>query len=101
MTWPASKKNAVYHERDHLVALLARLYPSGVKQTAIEGWDPEWHGCVYIDAPTGQLSWHYHSSEHELFADLPPYAGECDGHSTGEKYRRLRILLRQLDRMRQ
>jgi len=41
--------NSVYAERNKLVALLARLYPSGTKRTAIEGWDECWHGCVYID----------------------------------------------------
>ena len=85
--------DAVYLERNCLVALLARLYPSGIKRTAIEGWDPEWHGCVYIDLPTGQASWHYHDSETDLFDDLPPYHGEWDGHSTEEKYRRVRALM--------
>lgn len=87
--WPASEKNQAYHERNQLVALLARIYPSGIKRTAIEGWDPEWHGCVYIDSPAGQLSWHYHDSEAKFFEDLPEYAGEWDGHSTEEKYRRV------------
>lgn len=85
--------DAAYAERNCLVALLARLYPSGIKRTAIEGWDPEWHGCVYIDLPTGQASWHYHDSETDLFDDLPPYHGEWDGHSTEEKYRRVRVLM--------
>jgi hypothetical protein len=81
-----------YHERNQLVALLARLYPSGRKRTAIEGWDPEWNGCVYIDLPTGQASWHYHDREAELFADLPEYAGEWDGHTTEQKYQRVHDL---------
>ena len=93
----SSAPHNAYHERNQLAALLARLYPSGIKRTEIEGWDPEWHGCVYIDLPTGQCSFHYHGSEHELFADLPPYAGEWDGHSTAEKYRRIRTLIRQLN----
>jgi hypothetical protein len=81
-----------YHERNQLVALLARLYPSGRKRTAIEGWDPEWNGCVYIDLPTGQASWHYHDREADLFADLPEYAGEWDGHTTEQKYQRVHDL---------
>jgi hypothetical protein len=78
-----------YEERNRLVALLARLFPSGIRKTEIEGWEPEWHNCVYIDTPTGQLSWHYHDSEAHLFEDLPPYTKPWDGHSTPEKYHRL------------
>lgn len=88
-------KDAAYRERNQLVALLARLYPSGIAQTAIEGWDPAWHGCVYIDLPTGQASWHFRTSEAHLFADLPPYAGSWDGHTTEEKYRRVAALAAQ------
>jgi hypothetical protein len=88
--------DAAYRERNQLVALLARIYPSGTKRTAIEGWEPCWHGCVYIDSPAGQLSWHYHDSETHLFADLPPYAGEWDGHTTEQKYDRVQMLTRLL-----
>lgn len=84
--------DAAYAERNQLVAVLARLYPSGTKRTAIEGWDPEWHGCVYIDLPTGQASWHYHDREAYLFEGLPLYEGEWDGHTTEEKYRRIAAL---------
>lgn len=82
----------VYHERNQCVAALAKLFRSGTKRTKIEGWDPEWENCVYIDLPTGQVSWHYHDREHALFAALPPYTGEWDGHTTEEKYRRLGAL---------
>lgn len=79
-------KDAAYLERNKLVALLATLYPSGLKRTAIEGWSEDWHGCVYIDFPWGQASWHYHDSHAHLFEGLPPYAGVWDGHSTEQKY---------------
>lgn len=78
-----------YTERNRLVAVLARLWPAGIKRTDIPGWDAEWHNCVYIDLPTGQVSWHYHDRDAHLFADLPAYSGEWDGHTTEEKYRRL------------
>lgn len=84
--------NSAYNERNQLVAALARHYPSGIRATAIPGWDPAWHGCVFIDTPAGQLSWHYHESEAHLFAGLPPYEKPWDGHSTPEKYARLRRL---------
>ena len=78
-----------YTERNRLVAHLASIYPSGTRRTEIEGWDPEWHGCVFIDTPEGQMSWHYHDREAHLFAHLPPYEKPWDGHSTPEKYERL------------
>jgi hypothetical protein len=69
-----------YFERNAVVAALARLFPSGLARTDIPGWDPEWHGCVYIDLPTGQVSFHYHDRDAHLFDGLPPYAGSWDGH---------------------
>lgn len=83
------KADAAYLERNQVVAALAKCFPSGTKQTAIEGWDKEWHGCVFIDLPTGQASWHYHDSHAHLFAGLPEYQGVWDGHTTPEKYERL------------
>jgi len=84
--------NSAYTERNRLVALIASLYPSGIKKTDIPGWDEEWHGCVYIDLPTGQASWHYHDSEAWMFRHLPRYEGEWDGHTTEEKYDRVAAL---------
>ena len=82
-------RDGAYTERNRLVAFLASIYPSGVKRTAIPGWDEAWHNCVYIDLPVGQASWHYHNDEAHLFAHLPPYESEWDGHTTEEKYERL------------
>ena len=82
--------DSVYLERNQTVAALARCFPSGIKKTAIDGWDEAWHNCVYIDLPTGQVSWHFHDREMYLFAGLPAYEGEWDGHDTEEKYRRVR-----------
>lgn len=84
--------DAAYQERNMLVAFLARVFPSGIARTSIEGWDPEWHGCVYIDTPKGQMSWHYHDRDAHLFAGLPAYTKPWDGHTTDEKYRRLAAL---------
>ena len=78
--------SAAYEERNHLVALLAKLFPSGTKRTEIAGWDEQWHGCVYIDFPWGQASWHYHDRDAHMFDHLPAYHGQWDGHSTDEKY---------------
>jgi hypothetical protein len=86
------RKDGAYEERNKVVAALAKVFPSGIARTAIEGWSEDWHGCVYIDLPTGQVSWHFHDSQEHLFAGLPPYTKEWDGHDTPEKYRRLSAL---------
>jgi hypothetical protein len=89
--------DAVYLERNQVVAALAacalRLnWRAGVALTDLLGWEPEWHNCVYIDLPTGQVSWHYHDSQADLFAFLPPYDGTFDGHDTEQKYARVAAL---------
>ena len=66
------RKDDAYLERNRVVAALAKLFPSGIERTAIEGWSEDWHSCVYIDLPTGQVSWHYHDSHAFLFAGLQP-----------------------------
>lgn len=90
-----ARKDAAYEERNKVVAALAKLFPSGIARTAIEGWSEDWHGCVYIDLPTGQVSWHFHDSQAHLFAGLPPYTKAWDGHDTPEKYRRLAAIQQQ------
>ncbi len=82
-------RSAAYDERSRLVAALARLFPSGVQRTEIGDTDREWHGCVYIDLPTGQASWHFQGDQAEYFRDLPTYEASWDGHTTAEKYERL------------
>jgi hypothetical protein len=66
-------KNRAYSERNALVATLARMYPSGLKTTDIPGWHPDWHNA----------------RDAHLFAGLPRYEKEWDGHTTEEKYERL------------
>jgi len=87
-----ARKDAAYLERNQVVAALARCFPSGIARTAIEGWSEDWHGCVFIDLPTGQASWHFHDSHAYLFTGLPPYTKPWDGHTTAEKYERLAAL---------
>ena len=86
--------DAVYLERNRCVALIAKMtialgYTAGIRTTEIDGWDPEWHNCVFIDLPTGQVSWHYHDRDADLFAGLPPYTAPWDGHDTPTKYDRV------------
>lgn len=89
-----AQKDGAYLERNRCTALIARMalasgWRAGVARTAIEGWSEDWHGCVYVDLPTGQCSWHFHDSHAHLFAGLPAYTGSWDGHDTPERYRRV------------
>lgn len=84
-----ARKDAAYLERNQLVAALSKCFPSGVGRTEIPGWSPDWHNCVYVDLPTGQVSWHFHDSHGHLFNHLFAYGGKWDGHSTEEKYERV------------
>ena len=89
-----NRKDEAYLERNRCVALIARMafsmgFSVGRATTAIPGWSEDWHGCVYVDLPTGQVSWHFHDSHAELFDGLPEYSGLWDGHDTKEKYRRV------------
>lgn len=85
-------KDEAYRQRNHLVAAMARLFPSGIRPTNIEGWSANWHGCVYIDLPVGQISYHYHDSQQMLFEDLPPYEKVYDGHDKDAVHERLEAL---------
>jgi hypothetical protein len=88
------QKDAAYLERNQCVALIARMAVAlgrrvCVTKTAIDGWSEDWHGCIYIDLPTGQVSWHFHDSQAYLFNGLPTGSETWDGHATPEKYRRV------------
>lgn len=84
-----AEKDEAYRQRNHLVAALARLFPSGTRRTNIEGWSDDWHGCCFIDLTTGQISYHYHDSHAYLFAALPAYETPWDGHDKAVVHARL------------
>lgn len=96
-----AQKNGAYAERNQCVALIARMalalgLKAGVREHPNEdrAWEDDWRTIVFIDLPTGQVSWHFHDSEKPLLGGLPRYVGEWDGHDTPEKYRRAREALR-------
>ena len=90
--------NAVYTERNRVVAALARaaLLLGGRAGLARDPNEPDWP-VVLIDLPGyGQVSWHVPKQEAEtLFAFLGAYPGTYDGHSTEERYERLAAFARQ------
>ena len=82
----------VYRERAHLVALIARLYPSYMTPSldiAEQGW---WTVFIYLGAK--QLTWHISPDDVELFGHVRkvtptnPFV-QWDGHTTPQKYRRI------------
>lgn len=89
-----AQKDGAYEERDKCVAVIARL-AAHLHCVAWLGrheggeWDDDWRNIVFVELPTGQVSWHIHDSELPLFAFLKPAATPWDGHDTPEKYRRL------------
>jgi hypothetical protein len=86
-------KNGAYHERNQIVAALAKIFPSSIERHVGEDWGPDWLWVCIIDLPTGQVSWHIETSEIGLFDQIPHGSSRVwDGHDTDEKYRRLRAL---------
>lgn len=87
-------KDAAYMERNQCVAALARVAVAQGCDAYLarhEGgeWDDDWRTIVFIELPTGQVSWHIHDNEREAFRFLPRRPAAWDGHSTECKYGRL------------
>lgn len=79
-------EDAVYRERNELVAFLSKVFPSHL---AGDEAAPDWP-IVFIESPAGQLSWHV-PREYALsrLSHLPWGANSWDGHSSELKYERL------------
>ncbi|WP_406501545.1 hypothetical protein OHA04_27400 [Streptomyces sp. NBC_01590] len=86
------QNDALYRERAHLVALLAALHPSHIGHT--DPNLPDW-AVVTVETPAGQMTWHIAERDMDLFTHVQPtnriYRG-WDGHTTKEKYARMRDL---------
>lgn len=83
-----SQINAVYAERNRLVAALSKLYPAHLAKDVDQ--EPEWSNVVCVHLPTGQVTWHVPESElPRWFSHLSMEMGHYDGHTTEEKYERL------------
>lgn len=83
----SKETDEVYHERDQLVALISKIFPShiGKDEEQKEGFK----NVIYVQLPTGQCSWHIKDSELSLFKHLEHGKNNWDGHSTKEKYNRI------------
>jgi len=96
-------KNGAYKERDLLVAVLSKIFPAYIAtHPEEEEWEDDWRHIIFIDIPVGkgktaQVSWHIHDSEIGYFKHLNKGNNDWDGHTTKEKYNRLkRIKLNEL-----
>jgi hypothetical protein len=82
--------DSVYRERAHLVAHLAAIYPSVIGYD--DPTEPDW-AVVYVKTVQGQMSWHISPDDMDLFTHVPRGGViTFDGHTTEEKYERLRRL---------
>lgn len=101
------EKNTAYAERQKMVHALTFIFPSHMKRhpEADTEWEDDWRNIVCIHGPAGQMTWHIHNSEAQMFGHLnrkpDPFADcEYDGHTTPEKYDRLLESVLQRFRMR-
>lgn len=109
-----SQKNDVYRERNQLVAALSKIYGSHLARhpDSDTEWEDDWRNIVVIYIPireatarskadlscgsesaivTTQLTWHIHDNDLSSFYHLGYVQSfQWDGHTTMEKYRRLR-----------
>lgn len=88
----AKGKNSAYYERNQLVSFLSRLYPSHLARhpESDTKWEDAWRWIICIHSPKGQLTWHIHETEKKFFSHLKEKPGHWDGHTTPQKYARLR-----------
>jgi len=84
-------KDLAYRERNKLVALLTKFFPSFLVKEAdnyLNFYNIHW--IVYLETPKGQLSWHIPDLDLFLFEGVRRMETYIwDGHTTEEKYQRL------------
>ncbi|MGW2170378.1 hypothetical protein ACWC1C_07580 [Streptomyces sp. NPDC001705] len=97
-----AERDGAYRERAHLVALLAAMTDGAVIAPAADVEEPGWQ-IVYLTIGGRQASWHISPRDAALFADVEHVLGDdprarWDGHSTDDKYARIRQHTRLLAR---
>jgi hypothetical protein len=87
-------KDGAYDERNRLVAVLSKLWPSHLAQhpESDHAWERDWMTLVCIHSPVGQLTWHIHDDHVGYFAHMVQGPNHWDGHTTALKYARLASL---------
>lgn len=92
------ERDGAYRERVHLLAWLATLYaPNAVLAPAIDIDDEDgWH-LLFLTVAGRQLSWHIAPRDMDLLkhvgrVDFADPRAQWDGHTTDEKYQRIRTM---------
>lgn len=81
--------NDAYMERNRLVQLLTYMFPSHIANQKERANSP----VVYIETPTGQISFHYQPNCAFLFTHLEVREeNSFDGHTTDLKWKRVEDL---------
>ena len=106
------QKNNAYWERNQLVAAISKIFPAHLSKHPEEDeeWDDDWRNIVVVYVPMNltmykdsdkqpgdlPMTWHIHDHDMPMFDHLN-YKEDYwwDGHSTEEKYKRLRLLQNQ------
>ncbi|MEU0215018.1 hypothetical protein ABZ281_07790 [Streptomyces sp. NPDC006265] len=87
----------VYTDRAHLLAVLVALFGGALSFT--DPLTPGWP-VLYVECPTGQLSWHIHPDDVWLFNNVPVVDDyPWDQHTTRVKCKRIRSLVQQLPKL--
>ncbi|MFF5670288.1 hypothetical protein ACFY8S_09145 [Streptomyces hygroscopicus] len=100
-----AERDQAYRERAHLLAWIAALHPANAVITPADDIEePGWQ-LLYLLVGGWQMSWHIAPRDAELFAhvehvDPTDPRAQWDGHSTNEKYERIREHTAQLGEVR-
>ena len=81
-----STPDEAYLDRNLAVQVMAKMALQLGCRVGVREREEEW-SILYIDLPTGQVSWHIPASE--LIGDFRDYEGEWDGHDLEMKRRRV------------
>lgn len=93
-----TERDGAYRERAQLLAWLAALHaPHAVLAPAADIEDEDGWWLLFLTVAGRQLSWHIAPRDAELFnhvqrVDVTDPRAQWDGHTTAEKYERIRTL---------
>ena len=85
----------IYEDRNHVALLAAELARMcGYKVTvSVDPDEPDWP-VLYIELPTGQISWHMQKNKiTNCLERFPHKKTNWDGHTTRQKNKRIREFL--------
>jgi hypothetical protein len=84
----------LYRERSRLIAFLASRFNCSLEPARDCEDDPDFNWVLYVDMPTGQVSWHIADWDLDLFDFVKRNEGRVwDGHDNDEKYKRIKTYI--------